>query len=57
MVSTYVELSGEGGETGLAIDTREDMQRKLLGAFDDDLFAVGIPSDHALILWSFEETV
>jgi hypothetical protein len=54
---SYIKLSREGGETRLSIDTWEDMQRKLLGAFDDDLLAIGIPSDHALILWSFEETV
>lgn len=55
--STYVELTGEGCETGLAVDAWEDVQSELLRSLDDDLLSVGVPTDHRLVLWSFEETV
>lgn len=41
----------------MAVDAWEDVQRELLRSLDDDLLTVGVPTDHRLVLWSFEETV
>ena len=55
MQVAYVELTGERGEAGLAVDGGQDVQCELLGAFDDDVFASGIPADHVVVLWPLEE--
>ena len=31
------------------------MEGELLWAFDDDVFAGGIPANHVVVLWPFEE--
>ena len=31
------------------------MEGELLGAFDDDVFAGGIPANHVVVLWSLEK--
>lgn len=41
-----VELTGEGCETGLTVDTWEDVQCELLRSLNDDLFSIGVPTDH-----------
>lgn len=52
-----VELTGEGCETGLTVDAWEDVQCKLLRSLNDDLLSVGVPTDHRLVFWSFEESI
>lgn len=53
--STHVELARKRCEARLAIDTGKNVQRELLGAFDDDLLAFGIPANHVLILLFLEQ--
>lgn len=52
---TDIELAGEGGEAGLAVDGGEDMEGELLWAFYDDVVAGGVPANHVLVIGLLEE--
>jgi hypothetical protein len=54
--STYIKLPREAGESRLTINAWEDMKSKLLGSFDNDMFALSIPTDHMMIFRTLEET-
>ena len=45
----------KGSKSGLTVDAWEDVEGKLLGSFYDDVLAGRVPSDHVMVLWTFEE--
>ena len=47
---THIELAGEGSKTGLAVDGGKDMEGELFWAFDNDMVASRVPSNHVVIL-------
>lgn len=56
MEAAYVELTGEGGESRLSINAGEDMEGELLWPLNDDLFTLGVPSNHMVVFGFFEKT-
>ncbi len=52
----YVQLAGEAGKAGLAVDTGQDVEGELLGTLDDDMFALWIPTYHVVVLRTFKQT-
>ncbi len=45
----------ERSKARLAVNAGENMERELLWTFDNDVLSGGIPADHVVILWPFEE--
>ena len=54
--STHVQLARETSKARLAIHAGENVEGELLGAFDDDVFAGGIPTNHVVVFGAFEES-
>ena len=55
--STDIELPRKGSESGLTVDTGENVEGELLWTLHDDVFAGGVPPDHVVVLWPLEEPV